>query len=412
MKLITYYGATDTGILRDNNEDTFISQYLWDDSRVLCVAIDGLGGYEGGEIAAGIARDTITSYLRDNRNGSALDLLSQAVTEANNRIVEHQQKTPGCNRMGCVLTAGLFELETMRLNVAHVGDSRMYRWRAGKLDKLTHDHSLVGYREDHGELTEEQAMNHPQRNLVDRILGDKVHMLDDKNFIEAFIEPIVAGDRYVFCSDGLSDMITSAEISQIITLHQSDGLRATVDGLINAALAHGGKDNVTVVMAMVEDSEASGEVPVVGAVDEEPQQPHAQTETPVQGAEKADGVTGLGNDADISHRHSPARRPWQWIVACAVALAVCAAAYYGGYRHGRQAQLAVQSDSLNVKHGIIEALKDKVDEHEQTIITLNDSISNMHKVAKARASKQQASPMFTYDQIMAIYRSKLKNLNR
>lgn len=395
--MITYYGATDTGKVRDLNEDTFISQYLWDDRHVLCVAIDGLGGYEGGEVAAALARDTIVDYLMSHRDGDCLDLLKQAVTEANNRIVEHQQTTAGCSRMGCVLTAGLFEVDEMRLNVAHVGDSRMYRWRSGKLDKITHDHSLVGFREDSGELTEEQAMNHPQRNIVERILGDKIHMLDDKNFIEASIEQVYSGDLFIFCSDGLSDMITSAEISGTVARHRKKGLTTIAKELIKAALEHGGKDNITVVIALAEDDE-------VGTPDPFQQEPYKPEPDIHQNDSNDKTCNGMkpGEGKCLSKRLLP------WIAAALVALAVGTGAFFGGMQMGINRQKVEMDSLLMAKNTIIGVLDDSLKSQQDSIVVLNDSIKNMNKRVDKRNKKE---PSFIEQLIISLNNAQNQNNN-
>lgn len=247
---ISFYGETNVGLVRTNNEDAFIAQPLWEDERyTLCVAIDGLGGHAAGEVAAGIARGTIVNYLNRHRGeDGGMELLKAAVAEANNAIID-QQSVPGRSNMGCVLTAGIFDGKEGRLYVAHVGDSRLYRINGTSIDKLTHDHSLVGYREDIGELSEAQAMNHPRRNEVERILGEKPHNPDDPNFIEGQRFTVTPGERYVFCSDGLSDLVTKADITALATA--SESLEVCAKALIKAACDKGGKDNITVVLAQV-----------------------------------------------------------------------------------------------------------------------------------------------------------------
>lgn len=398
MKKITYYGATDTGKVRDLNEDTFISLHLWDDRHVLCAAIDGLGGYEGGEVASALARDTIVDYLKSHRDGDCLDLLKQAVTEANNRIVEHQQTTPGCSRMGCVLTAGLFEVDEMRLNVAHVGDSRMYRWRSGKLNKLTHDHSLVGYREDNGELTEEEAMNHPQRNIVERILGDKIHMLEDKNFIEAFIEQVYPGDCFIFCSDGLSDMITSAEISGTISRLRKDDLEAVAKGLIDAALERGGKDNITVVITLAEDDE-------VGTTDPLPKLEPDKHDPDIH---QDDGNDKTCKGMEPGEGKCLGKRLLPWIATTLVALAVGTGAFFGGMQMGINQQKVEMDSLLKAKDTIIGVLADSLKSQQDSIIVLNDSIKNLSQ----KISKRKNNNKNMFEQVLVILDRELTKLNQ
>ncbi len=244
--VIKFQGKTDLGKIRANNEDTFVAKYIWDNKHVLAIAIDGVGGYEGGEVAAAIAQKSVAEYLETYPNGERLSLLKQAVTEANNKIVEERARQPLYTSMSCVLTACLIELEKKRINMVHVGDSRLYEYCRGKLKKLSHDHSLVGYREEIGDLTEDEAMNHPQRNVIGRDVGSAPHEVDDNDFLETNIFPLRPNSILLLCSDGLSDMLKSIEIVSV--LEQELPLAEKADALIDFANEKGGKDNITVVL--------------------------------------------------------------------------------------------------------------------------------------------------------------------
>jgi serine/threonine protein phosphatase PrpC len=246
MQKTTVFGKTDMGKLRTNNEDNLVFQHIWDKNHVLGVAIDGVGGYEGGEVAAEIAKIAIVEYLEKYPNGERLVLLAQAVTEANNRIFEERQKQPKLSQMSCVLSAVLVEVSKKRINMAHVGDSRFYQFQNGVLEKLSHDHSYVGYREDVGDLTEEEAMNHPKRNEINRMLGDRKHQPNDADFIEAKIFPLLPNSILLLCSDGLTDLVNRAEISEILS--ENSSLKKKTQLLIDKANEKGGKDNITVVL--------------------------------------------------------------------------------------------------------------------------------------------------------------------
>jgi serine/threonine protein phosphatase PrpC len=244
--LISFCGDYDLGKRRTNQEDAFVLQYIWDKNHVLAVAIDGVGGYEGGEVAAEIAKKTIVEYLENFPNGERLDLLKQAVVEANNKIVEGRAAQPQYANMSCVLTACLVEVERKQINMVHVGDTRLYEYRSGALKKRSHDHSLVGYREEIGDLTEDEAMNHPQRNVIGRDVGSARHQVNDEDFLEAAIFPLLPNTTLLLCSDGLCDMLKSAEMA--LVLQQKISLNEKVQGLIEAANEKGGKDNITVVL--------------------------------------------------------------------------------------------------------------------------------------------------------------------
>ena len=242
----SYFGKTDIGRVRRNNEDNLIVQQIWDDRHLLMVVIDGVGGYEGGEVAAEVARDSIIKYLEDFPSGRRLDLLKLAVVNANNDIIQYKQFIPKYEQMGCVLTAALIELDNETINVVHIGDTRLYRYHDGILHKLTNDHSFVGSLEEAGMLTEEEAMRHPHRNFIRRFLGDTVHMLEDKKFVDATTFPIIPNSQLLLCSDGLYDMVPSAETCQILRL--SIPPEEKVQMLIDKANANGGKDNITVIV--------------------------------------------------------------------------------------------------------------------------------------------------------------------
>lgn len=243
------YGATDIGCVRANNEDNYIARYVWDNSYMLCAAIDGIGGYEGGEVAAEITRRTIERYIEDFRSAHPLALIKQAIVEANNEIIRHKEAHPQLSQMGCVATAALIDLEDCVLYMAHVGDSRLYQYCGDRLVKLSHDHSMVGFREEIGDLTETEAMHHPQRNLIQRSLGESLHMADDPNFIDAAIYPFDTTTQFLLCSDGLSDMLMTAEIASALSPDSSP--HAEVKRLVEMAKQAGGKDNITVVIAQI-----------------------------------------------------------------------------------------------------------------------------------------------------------------
>ena len=261
MYKITYKGKSDAGRIRTNNEDAYIVQTLWDDKHVLGVAIDGVGGYDGGERAAEIAKESIVSYLKKYPNGERLDLLKQAVVDANNKILKERNTKRQFPKMSCVLTACLVEIEKKQINMAHVGDTRLYQYCHGKLKKLSHDHSLVGYREEIGNLTEKEAMNHPQRNIINRLIGDEMHQVDDQDFLEASTFPLLSNTTLLLCSDGLCDMLTSAEM--VLVLQQDIPLEEKVDQLILCANNKGGKDNITVVLIEYSSNEEGQKNPNV-----------------------------------------------------------------------------------------------------------------------------------------------------
>ncbi|MDE5638951.1 MAG: hypothetical protein K2I47_04050, partial [Odoribacter sp.] len=155
----------------------------------------------------------------------------------------------------CVLTAVLVEIKAMRINMAHVGDTRLYQFANGILAKLSHDHSLVGYREEIGELTEEEAMKHPQRNVIGRDVGSTLLETSNDDYVEVSSFPLLSKSILLLCSDGLCDMLTSAQMSSV--LQEDSTVEKKVEALIDAANAAGGKDNVTVVLVDIDMDDKS-----------------------------------------------------------------------------------------------------------------------------------------------------------
>ena len=255
-KLI-FHGKTDMGQQRTNNEDAFVVEQL-DEHTVLAVAIDGVGGYEGGEVAAEMAQKEIPAYLKEFTRGERLELLKQAVVCANNAIYDRRRLDTARPDMSCVLTAALIDAGRKVVDMVHVGDTRMYQFHHGELRKLSHDHSLIGYREEIGDLTEEEAMHHPQRNVISRVVGSDRHEVGDSDFLEAAEFPLLPNSTFLLCSDGLTDLITSKQIGAILERHIS--LEEKTQALIDAANNAGGKDNITVVLVDYQADEVVGPI--------------------------------------------------------------------------------------------------------------------------------------------------------
>jgi PPM family protein phosphatase len=230
--------ATDPGLVRESNEDRCFT----DDDHGIFLVVDGLGGHAGGEIAAELAVDTIRLALLSSR-GSAESRVRSAIVEANNVIHRAADANPAWQGMSCVLTLAL--LEENRITVGHVGDSRLYLIWNGAMRKLTSDQSPVGEQEDSGMLSESQAMRHPRRNEVFVDVGSRARTLQEE-FIEIRELEFKPDAALLLCSDGLSDLVPSAEILAITESY--DGRPEQVpQALVDAALVAGGRDNVSVV---------------------------------------------------------------------------------------------------------------------------------------------------------------------
>jgi serine/threonine protein phosphatase PrpC len=245
MKTILISGNTHPGMRRTENEDTYTCRQLWSPEKALLVVVDGVGGYAGGKKAAAIARDAIDQYMQTPK-GDTLTMLREAVIFANNRIAEERMLDPRYSEMCCVLTAAVADAAAGIVYFVHVGDTRMYRFRKGALQKLTKDHSFVGLREDAGEITEREAMSHPQRNQILREVGSAIHRIDDEDFMQYGKEELLPGDGLLLCSDGLTDMVTAKQITEVLAT--TAALNTKVNNIIALANEMGGHDNITVVL--------------------------------------------------------------------------------------------------------------------------------------------------------------------
>jgi serine/threonine protein phosphatase PrpC len=229
--------ATDTGLLRDRNED----RYWMDTERGLFLVVDGVGGHAAGELAAQTAVETIREAMCWT-GASAEERVKAAITAANNRIFRRAQEDEEHRGMACVLTLAL--VEDGRITIGHVGDSRLYLVWDGAIRKLTSDHSPVGEDEDAGALTEEEAMVHPRRNEVFRDVGSRLRDVDEDGFIEIRQCRFRDDAALLLCSDGLTDHLTAAQLRAITGRYDGDPGRTAAD-LVEAANEAGGRDNIT-----------------------------------------------------------------------------------------------------------------------------------------------------------------------
>lgn len=240
----SYYGDTNIGNVRPKNEDAFVLKEVWGGTHLIAVCVDGVGGLGGGDVAADLAVRCISEHLYESKQTTySLDALQAAVIFANNSIYA-QHYNPWLSQMSCVLTAALINLEDGKMDVCHVGDTRMYMLKNDVMTKVTSDHSLIGPLEESGEYTEEQAMKHPQRNIITRSVGkDILHW--GTEYIQTHtlhLKPCTL----LLCSDGLYDMLHSSQMKRI--LQDPIPAEKRVEKLIDAALEAGGKDNVTVIV--------------------------------------------------------------------------------------------------------------------------------------------------------------------
>ena len=248
-------GLTDTGRVREHNEDTI----AWDSNMGLLVLADGMGGYNAGEVASGIAVKTIVNLVREaieHEDLSVADqasgmsriaiILRDAITRANKIIYQTARTQPNCEGMGTTVVGALFY--NNRVTIAHVGDSRMYRLRGAEFEQVTLDHSLLQELVDRGFYSPEEAQRAANKNYVTRALG-----------VEAAVEveiqehPAQRGDIYLICSDGLSDMVEDDDIHLTINTFGAN-LDTVAKHLVQLSNDNGGKDNISVLLAQVIDS--------------------------------------------------------------------------------------------------------------------------------------------------------------
>lgn len=241
-------GLSAVGRVRENNEDFF--QIL--PVHNLYLLADGMGAHAAGEIASRMAVETIAHFLTDKevtwpvqvmREATSAERLVYAIRKANARVFESARSEPKWRDMGTTLVA--LQLAEDRVDIAHVGDSRAYRWRGGVLQRLTRDHSLAA--ESPEQLAKYAAVFGQQRlkNIVTRAIGAEYAVE-----VDTFEEPALAGDRYLLCSDGLTGMLEDAEIATLLS-RDGGNLDALCQTLVASANERGGRDNITVVLVKV-----------------------------------------------------------------------------------------------------------------------------------------------------------------
>lgn len=256
MTLRVYsWGCTDVGMKRDHNEDSYL---LAPDLNLFVVA-DGMGGHAGGEMASGISVRTVDSHVRENRalvapdlehngevqNSPVAKLLSDAVRRACNAVYSKSQEVRELQGMGTTTTTIL--IHGRHAFVAHVGDSRCYLMRDGRIMQLSEDHSLVNEQLKAGLITEAQARQSRFKNIITRSVGFDADVEVDMIAVE-----VKSGDAFLMCSDGLCNLVTDLEINEVV---HDNFLHRAPEVLIDLANQRGGDDNITVVLAYVADGD-------------------------------------------------------------------------------------------------------------------------------------------------------------
>ena len=244
---LEFFSATDVGRARDNNEDSV----AMDEAAGLIVLADGMGGYNAGEVASQMLTGFISTELgrwlrgagREARAPEVRRAMDICVDNANRAIFNAANTNPKYAGMGTTLVLGVFRPEGLLLG--HVGDSRGYRLRAGRLTQITRDHSLLQEQIDAGLLTVEEAAFSSNKNLVTRAVG-----VEDTVMMELHLHEVQAGDLVLLCSDGLSDMLDDNSIASLLAANPP--LAEAADALVSAANDNGGRDNIALILARAE----------------------------------------------------------------------------------------------------------------------------------------------------------------
>jgi serine/threonine protein phosphatase PrpC len=239
VRLGQFAGASDPGRRRRRNEDSYVI-----DPPLFAVA-DGMGGAQAGEVASKLAAGAVKERGAD---------VEELIQEANRRVHQRSIEDPNASGMGTTLTVA--SVENGMVSIGHVGDSRAYLVRDGRLEQVTDDHSLVGELMRSGKLSAEEAETHPQRSVITRALGT-----DPDVDVDMFPIETRAGDLFLICSDGLTTMVDDRTILELVEQHRDD-LQTLVKSLIKAANKGGGEDNITVVAFDIADDDATEQTAV------------------------------------------------------------------------------------------------------------------------------------------------------
>jgi serine/threonine protein phosphatase PrpC len=236
---------TDTGRQRSANEDSLFLRVP------VFVVADGMGGAQAGEVASKLAAE---SFDRELPAAAPERVLTETIEAANRRIHERARTDPELTGMGTTTTAVIVDLESEEVAIGHVGDSRAYRLRGGKFERLTRDHSLVEEMRRKGQLTEAQAEDHPQRSIITRALGPEPEVKVDVQTV-----PAQPGDVFLICSDGLTTMLDDDHIARLLS--RASSTDSAVRALVDEANRAGGRDNITVIAFRLDDAAAPAREP-------------------------------------------------------------------------------------------------------------------------------------------------------
>lgn len=251
---IQSFGITDTGAVREHNEDAFLAN----DKLGLYIVADGLGGHNAGEVASRMTTEIMERFTKDALAGKDVEwphgrqedltdeenIVASSILLANREVAERAANEPEHSGMATTVVSLLLHQDKKKTDavIGNVGDSRIYRLRAGEFDQVSEDHSLVGEQFRAGLLTREQMDTHPQRNIITRAVGTR-----DELEVDIFCDEVEPGDLFLLCSDGLNGELSDAAMAQIL-LDSEGELEKAGKALVKAAVDAGGRDNVTVVL--------------------------------------------------------------------------------------------------------------------------------------------------------------------
>jgi protein phosphatase len=306
---------TDTGRQRNANEDSFFTR------AALFVVADGMGGAQAGEVASKTAAE---SFDRELPPGPPEQVLRETIELANRTVHERAGSDPDLAGMGTTITAAIVDLESEEVAIGHVGDSRAYRLRANKFERLTRDHSLVEEMRRKGQLTDAQAEDHPQRSIITRALGPEPEVEVDLQTV-----PAQAGDVFLICSDGLTTMLGDEQIGRLLA--RATSMQSAVRALVDEANRAGGRDNITVVAFRLGDAAAPvGTAPAEGAtLIGSSAEEAGLTATEVRRRAAAEAARKRREDLDSKPRRRGLRTAAKVLVALLLIGALAFGAWYG-----------------------------------------------------------------------------------
>jgi protein phosphatase len=293
---------TDTGRKRRRNEDAYVVE------PPLFAIADGMGGAQAGEVASRLAAAAVRESGADGAGGEAG--IVALMQEANRRVYDRSSTDPHTSGMGTTMTVALVEAD--RVAFGHVGDSRAYLIRDGRIEQLTEDHSLVNELMKSGKLSPEEAETHPQRSVITRALGT-----DPDVDVDTFSVPAQGGDLFLLCSDGLTDMVEQGEILALVERNR-DSIEAALKSLVKAANRGGGEDNITIVAFEIANVAVHD-----GQTQEQARPPELEASRTIDEEATLDELDAVPVVEDKKRRRRKLRRRfYAWLVLLAFLIAV------------------------------------------------------------------------------------------